>query len=134
MKTIAEWRKDYDYFSGQLSLITRQLDFAGIAVVWLLRVGEDVGPVSFAPCLLVALFAFVLSLVFDLLHYAYGSVAWGWFARHHERKHGRLDVEVGASPKMNWPTLVFFGGKALACSVGHVILLSHMARELLASE
>ncbi len=123
-------RKTYYDYSGKLSEITRKLDFAGIAVVWVFRVGEKSGGIAFATCLLWSLGLFVLSLACDLLQYAYASCAWGIFHRVKERTDTREEEEFMAPSAINWPTLLFFWTKVVLAAVGYGILTIYIAKAL----
>jgi len=122
----SDTRENYGYFSEKLSDITRQLDFAGIAVVWILRVGTDSGGIAFDKKLLVPLLAFVLSLGCDLLHYAYATAAWGIFNRMKERQELNDDAIFHAPSVINWASLAFFWIKVLLVAIGMILLLNYL--------
>jgi len=123
---LSDARKAYNSYTGQLSTVTRQLNFAGIGVVWILRIGKNSGGVPFSTVLLVSLGAFVVSLFLDLLHYSYAAIAWGSFHRHKEVSDTSETDEFLAPAWINWPSLVFFWGKVLACVIGHLVLVSYI--------
>lgn len=106
-----------------MSDLVRQLSFAGIAVIWMFRVGTDTGGIAFKPVLIVPLLTFIASLALDLLQYLYASIAWSLYARCKE-KHGVKDEEI-VSPHecINWPTDTFFYLKTTTCIVGYAMLI-----------
>lgn len=130
--TLAECRRDYYGYSGKLSDVTRQLNFAGVAIIWIFRVGDTNGAgIPFAGSLLWVLALFVLSLAFDLGHYIYATAAWGLFCHRKELAGIREDEAVKAPTKINWPSLGFFWGKVGLNVVGYVVLVGYIANRLL---
>ena len=68
---IHEIRDAYYEASGTVSDISRQLAFAGIAVIWVLKVGDGSGGIPFSSELVIPLYCFVSALGLDLLQYVY---------------------------------------------------------------
>lgn len=127
---LADVREAYYGYSGKLSDISRQLCFAGIGVVWILKIGKDVGTFKFDPQMLNALSAFCLSLMFDLLHYIIGSIVWGIYGVVKEnRRDAKADDEFMAPNCINWPTLLFFWVKIACSSVGMWLLLRLIGKQ-----
>lgn len=116
--------------TGKLSDITRQLNFAGIAVVWIFRIGQNNGGIPFASCLLLAIKLFVISLCLDLLHYAYAAIAWGTLHGIREGKGIPEDTDIGAPFWINWPALFFFWMKIIVAVSGYAILITYIGRKL----
>lgn len=130
---LAELRADKDYFTGKLSDICRQLSFAGIAIIWIFRVGgNDSGGIPFAASLLTPLALLTVSLALDILHYLYASIAWSIYHRHKERTGTREDVEFKAPPQINWPTNTIFYAKVLATVWGYACLLIYLYERIFA--
>ncbi len=127
---VHEFRDAYYEASGVVSSISRQLSFAGIAVIWLLRVGTNSGGIPFSSELLVPLYCFVSALGMDLLQYVYKTAVWGVLNHYHWRKHSDNDAEVDVSPKVNWPTNVFFWGKVALLGYGYWELLAFIQAKL----
>lgn len=128
---LAGLRSTYYEFSGKLSDNVRQLNFAGIAVVWIFRVGQDNGGIPFAPCLLWSMGFFVVSLGLDLLHYIYATLAWGLFHRVKEKQCISEDRDIRAPCQMNWPAIAFFWAKIASNLAGYVVLTRYIASQLL---
>jgi hypothetical protein len=78
MPKLSQYWENFEEYTGKASDVTRQLSFAGIAVVWLLRTGGG-GSLPIPSALLLPLALFVWSLSFDLLQYVVASVVWGSF-------------------------------------------------------
>ncbi len=125
-------RENYEYFSGRLSDIGRQLGFAGIAVIWIFKVdGANSLPVQLIfPTLL-----FVGSLALDLLHYLYSTIAWGMFHRimelHASRTKDGEDDDFKAPRAINWPSNIFFYCKAGCVVLGYWFLYQFLSAKLL---
>src|SRR5690242_14945835 len=96
---ISEVRGHYQDASRKVSELVQQLNFAGIAVIWLLRVGTNNAGVKYSDLLLLPLALFVLSLTCHLLQYAYQSLVWGFLNTYYWRKHRKDESEVSVSGK-----------------------------------
>ncbi len=130
MITLKEARADYYFFSGKLSDVVRQLSLAGIGIVWILRVGRDTnGVFKFEAPMANALSAFCLALLLDLLQYASAAAIWGFYCRYKEKRGGAQDGQLFPSPKMNWPALGCFWGKAFFCVIGLWTLLHYLGKQ-----
>jgi hypothetical protein len=131
---LKEARDNYSKRSTKLSDVVRQLNFAGIAVIWLLRTGDNTGGIPYSDCLLWPLGLFICSATFDLLHYAYASAAWGIFHRLEEKKlkddAERATVEIHAPNAINWLSLFFFWGKTIFTVAAYCFLIAYIARFL----
>lgn len=118
---LAEYRQDYYSFSEKASSGARQLAFAGIAVIWVLRTAihqEPKVPAAFHPALVLLVFA----LASDFLHYVTATVIWGVFCRVHERQ-GRKDTDTLDAPRwLNWPTEVLFWVKVMAVLGAYLLI------------
>src|SRR5690349_12283782 len=107
----ADARAAYQDYSASTSEKVRQLAFAAIGVVWVLK---PEGSLAFPRALLwTAAFA-VAALTFDVLQSLYGTVAWGVFHRRKERDGLGEDADFKAPRQINWPTNWLFGAKIAA--------------------
>lgn len=117
--------------SNTLTENTRKLCFAGIAIVWIFKVGEkNAGGIPFSTDLLWPLGAFVMGLAFDVLHYFYQSTIW-WL--YYAWKHARgVDDEARINPPgvINFLTFIFFYGKVIFCGYGFYCLLVYIWKAL----
>lgn len=118
---LRDCREARDTYSSTASAITRNLGYAGIAVMWMFR---TTGNESVVSALLMGSGCFlVLGLAFDLLHYLYGAIAWGCYHRRKER-HGTEEEDEFLAPRsINWPTNAFFVMKSICVSVGWALLV-----------
>ena len=121
------WGTFYD-FSGRLSELVHKLNFTGIGVIWVLKIGTNNGSVSYSGALLWALCMFVCSMGAALLQYGYATLVWGWYARHREKLETRKDEEFEPRKEINWPTTFFMCLKVILCVVGYVSFPENRAR------
>ncbi|MEZ5919099.1 MAG: hypothetical protein R3D66_04055 [Alphaproteobacteria bacterium] len=117
-------RDNYYTFSASLSGVSRQLCFAGIAIIWVFSVDGDNGQHFLRKDLMFPLGFFVLGLALDLMHYIAASAIWGMFHRIKEKSGVGEKKDFGAPRWINWFPCICFWGKALSTIIGYVILLS----------
>jgi len=118
-------------FTGKLSDSVRQFGFAGIAIVWLFRVGdESAAGIAWDSSLIWPLGCFVLALTLDLLQYAYYSLVWGIYHRSKEKEIATLQQQgeeipdlFYVSPIINRVGYCLFWGKTLFTVIGYSYLL-----------
>jgi hypothetical protein len=115
--------------SGALSDVARHLSLAGVAVIWLFKIGEKTGGIRYGPLFLWSLALFILALGFDLFQYAYKSAAWGILHTIKERQ--KID-DFQAPGAINWPTLFFFWGKVAFIVIAYCMLIYAIAKQLIA--
>jgi hypothetical protein len=119
--------------STNLSDVVRQLNFAGIAVIWLFRTGDKNAGIPYSDLLLWPLGLFIASATFDLLQYAYASAAWGIFHRKQEKKlNNDPEADFHAPGAINWLSNVFFWGKAILTVAAYCLLVRYIAGHLIA--
>jgi hypothetical protein len=117
--------------SALLSENARKLCFAGIAIVWIFKVGnKDSGGIAFSRDLLCPLGAFVLGLTFDVLQYLYKSTVWWIYFEVKHRSGVADDDEVDPPGILNAPTTVFFYTKVVCCGTGFYWLLLYILHAL----
>ena len=121
-------RVSYNYYTGKLSDIVRQLCFAGIAVVWIFRKGDE--GISIEQDLIGPLILFVFALGLDLLHYVYASAAWGIYAHRKEKEGHSDDDHVSPHDSINWFSLLCFWGKSIGCILAYVLLLNFLSTKI----
>ena len=132
--TLEEAKMTFYEASSTLSENARKLCFAGIAIVWIFKVGDkDSGGIAFSVDLLWPLGAFVLGLAFDVLQYLYKSTVW-WIYFEVKHRAGVADnAEVDPPGILNAPTTIFFYAKVLCCVIGFYWLLLYIFNALKAA-
>lgn len=119
-------RQHYYDHSGKASEVTRQLAFAGIALIWIFKAGEE-GPPHLPPELFFPAALIVLGLVFDFFHYISLATLWGTFSRLKEKAQV---TEFRAPAWLNWPGLICFVLKIVSIALAYGFLLSYAGRRL----
>lgn len=127
---ISELRDCYYESSGKVSEIIRQLALAGIATIWILKVGTDSGGIKYSKSLLCPLGVFVFCLGLDLLQYVYKTALFGFLNHHYWRKHRDNDKEIKFAEKWNWPALFFFWLKTVMMVSGYAMLIRYIGAKL----
>ena len=116
--------------SATTSELSRNLSFAGIAVIWVLKVGEQTGGISYAPALILPLFFFVFSLASDLFQYVYKTIIWGILNKIYWEKFKDNEHDVDVSEWVNTPTNILFLVKIVSVGVGYVTLLLYLGKHM----
>jgi hypothetical protein len=127
---IAKLKEDYSKASGKVSDLVRQLSFAGIGIIWILRTGEHAGGIKYSTHLLRPLGLFVATLALDLLHYVYKTAVTGSLNSYYWRKYKNDETDVPYSGKWNWLTLGFFWLKVVLVVIAYYYLLSFIYVQL----
>jgi hypothetical protein len=123
---LKDCRETFYEFSGKLSDNARKLAFAGIAIVWIFKQGEN-GLYSIPGALRTAMLMFVVSLSLDLLQYIYQTIVWGSFHTYKENplKHDE-NADFLAPTTFNNVANVIFWSKVIALVIGYVFMLSFL--------
>ena len=121
---IEDFRDAYYEASAKTSEITRHLAFAGIAIIWILKVGTNSGGIPFSTDLIGPLYWFAIALAADLGQYIYKTIAWGLLNWINWEKHKDNTVEVTVYPVVNLLSNVLFWGKVVAVVYGYACLLA----------
>jgi hypothetical protein len=113
--------------SDTLSENAGKLLFAGIAIIWILKVADKTAAgVPFSKDLYRPLLVFVLSLILDAAQYLYATVSW-WL--YHKTKHqeGLAETaEIDPPTVLTLPTWLFFAGKLFGCGFGYFYLVRYI--------
>lgn len=106
--------------TGKASDVGRQLAFAGIATIWLLR---ESGTRPLGDVLLVALTLLAMALLADFLQYVYCSFVWRRFYNEQFDKHKNDDALVDIPDSLSDRTYIFFKTKIGLLIGGYVFLI-----------
>lgn len=113
---IGDLKEEYYFATGTVSTVVRQMALAGIAIIWIFKVGkEQSGGIQFTAAMLVPLRLFILVLAADLLQYVFKSAVWGALHHHYWNKFKNADKTVEISGFWNWPTNTLFWLKTAFC-------------------
>lgn len=125
-------RESYYEASGTVSEITRQLCFAGIAIIWMFKTqGSESAGIKFTMDLLLPLWGFTASLSCDLFHYVYKTILFGIYNRLYEVKNVSEKANFKAPIVINWPTLLFFWAKVMFAILSYISLLKYVGGNLI---
>jgi hypothetical protein len=128
---IKEIKTEYYEASGKVSDLIRQLDFAGIAVIWIFKTGkESAAGIHYSNELLWPLILFVVSLAFDLAQYVYKAAYLGILNHRSWKRYHDDEKVIPLSEKRNWPTIICFWAKTILVCVGFAFLLAFLFRAL----
>ena len=126
--SLKEFKDAYYYYTSMVSSVGRQVAFAGIAIVWIFRMGSE-QEISLPKGLLYSTVALVVCLAFDFLHYLTSSMVWGIYHRVKEKTHNSSE-ELKAPGWINWPGLLFFWSKSLALVIGYYFLITFLINKV----
>jgi hypothetical protein len=129
MMKISKIRDAVEEFSGKTSDQARQLAIAGIAVIWILRVGHETGNIKFSHSLLLPLGGFVVALGCDLFHYLYYTVVWSIINSILNCRYHNDNKEVSISGTVHLIPSILFYAKVILTVVAYILLLRYMASQ-----
>jgi hypothetical protein len=120
---LSDYKQEYYQFTSLASSTSRQLALAGIALIWVFKT-EGVNGYELPNALLIPTVGLIVSLGSDLLQYFSGSLIWGAFHRHCEKKYpNNSDPKLEASVYFNWPGILFFYTKIISVLISYWYLL-----------
>ena len=121
-------RQHYYDHSGSLSTVNRQLALAGIAIVWIFVAGNGEGDYVLDHALVMGLFLFALSLLFDICQYWALTHAWKKIIDEKERKKTKESTTFSVPKSTNeWGERCFFI-KPIFTALGYVCLLFYTVK------
>ncbi|MBA3963462.1 MAG: hypothetical protein H0X40_16380 [Chthoniobacterales bacterium] len=124
---ISQIRDAFEEYSGKASEQSRQLALAGVAIIWILRVGTSTGDIKFSNALVLPLGGFALALGFDLFQYVYYTLLWGIINSVLRRRHKNDEKNVVIWPLVHClPAILFYSKIALVVG-SYIALLTYMA-------
>jgi hypothetical protein len=80
---LEDYRQAFYRYSTRASEGSRQLAFAGIAIIWLFK-RDTAGQLSIPHDLVLPGIFIVVSLALDMIHYCLGTIIWRWYYRKKE--------------------------------------------------
>ena len=115
------WQR-YRDATTRVSDLTRQLGFAGIALIWVLRPISSTPGLGLPPELVRPATLIVCALFLDFMQYVFASVVWRISASRAEKTHENLEQGVESPPWCVWPLELLFVLKVIALLVAYVLL------------
>jgi hypothetical protein len=130
---LPEYRQTFYDLSGKVSELTRQLAFAGIAIVWIFKKDAAADKLTIPGALMLPLLLLVLSLASDILQYFAGTAIWWLFYRLMEMRGFTDEEELGKhSPWLEAPIWLFFLLKFFLLIVAYFFIGRYLAVNLAA--
>lgn len=121
MMPLSEIRKAYEEISAKLSDVSRQLCFAGFAIIWIFnKTDKDISVPAelYLPTLLLC-----ASLFFDLLQYAISTFVWyGYYLYKREKGKKDEDVDVNEPEWLNAISWLLFIAKIVSLITGYILI------------
>lgn len=118
MMKLSEIRTAYEDLSGKLSDISRQLCFAGFAVIWIYNKSEN--NISVPQELYLPAFLLCLSLFLDIMQYVVSSLSWYiFYLKKRKGNSNDDDTSVKEPEKLNIVPWILFGLKIIALIIGY---------------
>lgn len=125
---LCDYKETYEYFSGKLSDINRNLAFMGFGVVWILIGGLDNFKHGVIPNALEwVLGGLVLTLILDLIHYIYQTIVWHCYFNYLEKRFGfKFNKLISAPCWVNRWSWVIFWCKVAVMLISYIWLLRYI--------
>jgi len=129
MPTLKEYRADFYTFTGKASDISRQLAFAGIALIWIFK-SEQTGSFAVPRDLLWPGILIIIALAVDLLQYCIAAVIWYFFYRIKENAYIGEEEELSHSSWLEVPIIILFWTKVGCVLVAYYFLFAYLLKAL----
>lgn len=128
MMKLDEIRKAYEDLSGSLSSVVRQINFAGIAIVWIF-VGKETETVSVPQHLYNACTFLVISIILDVLQYLVGTFSWHMcYLFKHKKNVADKDTDIHESEWVNVIPWLCIYAKTIVTAIGYGYILSFLMK------
>ncbi|MGX8286483.1 hypothetical protein [Xanthomonas oryzae] len=125
MSNLKEYQQAYRDLSGKASELVRQLSFAGIAFVWVLK-KDGAGLDSVPSDLHLPALIFAIALLTDYLQYVAGALMWGVYSRFKERN-GQVPSDTLIAPSyINLPQNVFYFSKQFFVMAAYFFICKYL--------
>jgi len=102
---LQEYKKISQQYTSKASEIGRQINFAGIGIIWIIRTSNESLKLSNS-IVLIPLILISLSLLFDFCQYFFGGVIWINFYRQKEKEGISKDADVLSE---GWRNKILYG-------------------------
>ena len=135
---LSEFKKRGDEYTSKASDITRQLVFAGIAIIWIFK-KEDNGRMTIDSFLIFPLITLTVAIICDLLHYAIAGFIWKEFFKNEEKKAinnnkanalNLLDPEIKARRRLNTPIYFCYWLKISLLVISYVLIIIFLIKNM----
>jgi hypothetical protein len=125
------YRDTFYFFTGKVSDISRQLAFAGIAIIWIFKKDVPGTGLTVPRELLLPGVFIVLALGFDLLQYCIATVIWFFYYRIKEMRGVAENAELGRhSEWLEVPINIVFWFKVGFLGAAYLLILKFLLQTL----
>lgn len=120
MMNLKEIRNAYESVSGALSSVVRQVNFAGIAIIWIfVKDKHDVDPLLLDSSLFI-----VISMVLDVIQYFLSTVIWHFcYIWKHKKDLEDENIQVKESEWLNIMPWLCLYLKCIVTGIGYCYIL-----------
>lgn len=126
---ISDFKNDYYFFTGKLSDINRQIAFAGIAIIWVFKKGEN-SEIQIDNDLVLPAILIVCALAFDIFQYIYQSITWSIFYTYYNRKYKKEEQKIESPEYLNYPSWAFFFIKVILVLIAYWNIFEVLLRKI----
>ena len=119
---LKEYKNKSHEYTAKASEIARQLNFAGIGIIWIIRTSNDNLELSNS-VILVPLILISISLIFDFFQYFFGGVIWINFYRQKEKEGISRDSDVLSESWRNRVLYFFYYLKFIFMLIAYIFII-----------
>ncbi|MCH8904814.1 MAG: hypothetical protein IIA45_12985 [Bacteroidetes bacterium] len=124
----------YEYYTRKTSDISRNLAFAGIAIVWIFRTTTHEST-SIPTPLIAPLILLVITLGLDLLQYVSGGLIWigYWKFKQNQLSRKKITLESEITPPRLLPAIIhlFYWTKLVSIGIAYYWLITFLYSEFI---
>lgn len=125
MINLKEVRDAYEELSGTLSSVVRQINFAGIAIVWIFvdQTKNEIPQLLLNACLFIG-----LSIILDAFQYMIGTTVWYWtYRQNHKLDKKDEEIEIQDNETRNVLPWVCLYLKFFITLIGYAFIIYFLA-------
>lgn len=126
---LSEYKKDYYFFSGKVSDITRQMALAGIAIIWVFKISKD-EQIFIDKLLIYSAFFIAMSLLCDISQYIYQTIVWKKFFDEKELKRTPENEDILAPREMNTIPQILFWAKVILVGIAYLLIIIYLVSNI----
>jgi hypothetical protein len=130
---LSKIRDDYQEATAKVSDLARQFSFAGIAIIWTLKLNKDPNAPAYSSCLIIPLGLFVLTLSVDFLHYLYRALSLGIINSYFYQIHKNDEKDIDYPSWCNYLSLFLFWTKCATLAGAYMFLLKYFIEKVFIS-
>lgn len=118
---LEKYKERSHLLTSKASEIARQLNFAGIGIIWIIKSSFPTIKLSDSE-LLLPLILISISLIFDFLHYAIGGLIWITFYNNKIKSGSSSDADIKSAPWRKNLLYFFYYGKLILVFLAYIFI------------